>query len=76
VDYQRNFEIGVQVKVTNAVGEVQESQQHKKRGIFKEWKEIAFRKWLSTTALRDGETTIEMKMERPVQSWDRQEQKH
>jgi hypothetical protein len=47
----------------------------KRKDICNECKETAFRKWLSITGLRDGETT-EMKMERPVQSWDQQEEGH
>jgi hypothetical protein len=40
------------------------SNAGRKKGIFKDWEETA------------GLTTIEMKMERPVQSWDRQQQRH
>jgi hypothetical protein len=48
------------------------SKAGRKKGIFKEWEETAFRQWLPTDCL----TTIEMKMERPVQSRNRQQQRH
>jgi hypothetical protein len=62
--------MGVEVRVTNAVDEIQDCQQHRK----KKKKRHSQRTGRNCLPQEAGLTTIEKKMKRPVQSWDRQQQ--